>query len=388
MRDAHPHEARSRRRLLKLVAGGTAASVLPWAAAQTALTAESISIGRLLPRSSAAFGEMARQRADGADACIAHVNATGGIGGRRLVINDRDDGYSAAQAAREIDQLIVTDKVFAVLGAFGTPTLPAVIQAVERAGVPLVGAASLSNEARLPPRKWVFPVRVSAATEARATVRHQVTLGARRFVVLSSKEAYGPSGAVAYVNALQQEGLAVQEVSFAASDDPRLVAGRLLEARAEVLLISVVPKMFGPVLRAYRAAGGAARILGLSVIRIEDLRAELGPLAVGIGLSQPVPTPASRTSPLANEYRQLLARYKPGTEPSYHGLEAFLEARVMVEGLRRAGASPTREQLVRALESFKPVDVGGVLVRYAEGDRTGSTFSELVMIGAQGTLIR
>ncbi|MEN9492561.1 MAG: hypothetical protein RJA63_3010 [Pseudomonadota bacterium] len=330
----------------------------------------------------------AEQRANGADACIAHVNAAGGVGGRRILVKDRDDGYGAEQAAREIQALIEVDQVLAVLGAFGTPTLPKVILAVDKAGVPLVGAASISDEARQPPRTWVFPVRVSAVQEASATVKHQLTIGARRFLVLSSKEAYGPSGAAAYASALRQNGLEVQEVAFAATDDPRQVAGRVLQAQPEVLLISVLPKPFAAVARAYRGAGGAARTFGLSVIRIEDLRTELGPLATGICLSQPVPAPMSRTSPLASEYRQLLAKYIPGAQPSYHGLEGFLEAKVMVEGLRRAGKRPTRQLLARALETLKGQDFGGVHVRYSEGDRTGSTFSELVMLGADGALVR
>jgi len=358
------------------------------AAGQAGNDAGAILIGRLLPRTSPAFAGMATQRAEGADAYIAHVNATGGVGGRRIAIRDRDDGYSTEQAAREVQQLIDRDQVFAILGAFGTPTVPAVLKAVEKAGVPLVGAASISNEARRPPRKWVFPVRISAFEEAAATVRHQMTLGARRFLVLSSKEAYGPSGAAAYVNAVRNAGLPVQEVAFAISDDPRHIADQLVQARPEVLLISVLPKPFASVTREYRAAGGAARTFGLSVIRIEDLTTELGPLAAGMALSQPVPAPLSRTKPLANEYRQLLSKYVPRAAPSYHGLEGFLEAKVMVEGLRQAGPRASREQFVQALEALKARDFGGVTVRYGNGDRTGSMFSELIMLGANGAVVR
>jgi ABC-type branched-subunit amino acid transport system substrate-binding protein len=349
---------------------------------------EAILIGRVLPRTSAAFAGMALQRAEGADVCIAHVNATGGVGGRRIAVRDRDDGYNAQQAAREVQQLIEHDKVFAVLGAFGTPTVPAVLQAVEKAGVPLVGAASIADDARQPSRKWVFPVRISAFAEAEATVRHQVTLGAKRFLVLASKEAYGPSGAAAYRDAVRKAGIAVQEVAFSVSDPARQVADQILQARPDVMLAAVLPKPFAAVAREYKAAGGGARTVGLSVIRIEDLRAELGPLAAGIALSQPVPFPLSRTSPLASDYRKLLSRHAPRAEPSYHGLEGFLEARILVEGLKQAGPRASREQLVGALEALRNSDFGGVMVRYGSGDRTGSMFSELIMLGANGAVVR
>jgi len=351
-------------------------------------TGSAIRIGRVLPYGVPAFASMARQRAQGADACMAHINASGGIYGQRIVVLDRDDGYDAARAARETQSLLAKDGVFALLGAFGTPTVPAVIEVAERMGAPLVGAASIANDARQPPRRWVFPVRVSAVSEAAASVRHQMTLGAQRFVVLASREAYGLSGATAYTSALRREGQTFSELAFKTGDDAKRVAAQLLQARPEVIFISVLPKPFAGVLRAYREGGGAARIFGLSVIRVEDLRAELGSLAVGIGLSQPVPAPTSPTSALASQYRTHLARLDPAAQPSFHGLEGYLEARVLVEGLRRAGPRATREQLVRALESFRQLELGGLLVRYGTGDRTGSTFTELVMLGSGASIVR
>ncbi|UJW81208.1 ABC transporter substrate-binding protein [Hydrogenophaga sp. SL48] len=347
-----------------------------------------VRIGRVLPHSVPAFASMARQRTQGADACMAHANASGGIHGQRIVVLDRDDGYDATRAARETQSLLAQEGVFALLGAFGTPTVPAVIEVAERMGAPLVGAASIANDARHPPRRWIFPVRVSAVEEATASVRHQVTLGAQRFLVLASREAYGPSGAAAYTSALRRAGRTFSELAFEKGDDAKRVATQLLQTRPEVIFISVLPKPFAGVLRAYREGGGAARIFGLSVMRVEDLRAELGPQAVGIGLSQPVPAPTSPTSALAGQYRAHLAHLDPAAQPSFHGLEGYLEARVLVEGLRRAGPRATREQLVRALESFRPLDLDGLLVRYGAGDRTGSTFTELVMLGSGASIVR
>lgn len=187
---------------------------------------------------------------------------------------------------------------------------------------------------------------------------------------------------------MRRAGRTFGELAFESSDDAKRVAAQLLQARPDVIFISVLPKPFSGVLRAYREGGGAARIFGLSVIRVEDLRAELGPLAIGIGLSQPVPAPTSPTSALAGEYRAHLARLDPAAQPSFHGLEGYLEARILVEGLRRAGPRATREQLVRALESFRPLELGGLLVRYGAGDRTGSTFTELVMLGSGVSIVR
>jgi hypothetical protein len=90
---------------------------------------------------------------------------------------------------------------------------------------------------------------------------------------------------------------------------------------------------------------------------------------------------------LADDFRCALAAHAPGAAPSYHALEGYLEARVLVEGLRRCGGEPTRARLTSALESLSLHDFGGVLVRYGVNDRSGSTFTDLVMIGANGETV-
>lgn len=353
------------------------------------VTRTTVTIGRLAPQSSKLFGAMARQHADGADVYIADVNAKGGIAGRRIVVKDRDDGYSADRAQVEVTALIESDKVFALLGAFGTPTLPTVLKAIESAGVPLIGASNVADDARRPARRYAFPVRASSFAEAAATVKHQSMIGAKRFIVLSCKESFGPAGAAAYVAALNQASLAAPEITFSAiSDDPKLVARRLIATPHEAILVSALPKAVAAVAREYVRLGGNAVMIGLAAIRIDDLRAELGPLAAGIVLSQALPSPFTVASVLSIEYRRLMSTYKPNTELSYFGLEGFLEAKVLMEGLKRTGANLTRERLVSALESMTDHDLGGLFVHYGKGVRTGVTFVELVMLRSDGSILR
>ena len=351
------------------------------------VTASSVTIGRVMPTGSPVFGPMSRLHAGGAQACVAAANAQGGINGRRILLVDRDDGYDAARAREETRSLVEDAKVFALLGAVGTPTLPPIMEVAERHGVPLVGAASVGNEARLPAHRFVFPVRMSAAGEASAIVRHQATVGSRRFVVLASKEAYGPAGAAAFESALREAGLAGTTIAFGAADDPRAVAQKVFAAAPDAILISVVPRPFAAVARQFDALGGHARMFGLSVITIEDLGAALGPLSEGIALSQVLPSPRSHSSLLADDFRRALAAHAPAVTPSYHALEGYLEARVLLEGIRRAGSDLTRARLVAALEGFGTHDFGGVLVRYGATDRTGSIYSDLIMLAANGRTV-
>jgi ABC-type branched-subunit amino acid transport system substrate-binding protein len=69
--------------------------------------------------------------------------------------------------------------------------------------------------------------------------------------------------------------------------------------------------------------------------------------------------PYTRTDfPTVALYRESLTRYYPSEQPSFVSLEGFVDAMVLVEGLRRAGKDLTREKLITALESIQNKDVG------------------------------
>lgn len=377
----------SRRRVLGIMGVGMAAGSPFRALAEPGVRDDEVLIGRTTP-ASAPFTPMTMQRRVGANACIAAVNAAGGIHGRRLRIIDLDDAYVADRAVANARQLIEKDGVFALLGAFGTQTLTGVMKVVEAAGVPLVGATTLGREERSPPKRYVFPVRISAQAETAHVVRHQKTLGVERFAVLASKEGYGPEGAVEFIDALKQVGLKpVAHVNVGFTEPGEQAARQLLASNAQAVLASALPPTLAKVLAPYRAQGGGARVLGFSSMRLEDLVGALGPLAAGLGLSQAVPVPTRASVPLSRRFQAALAAFDKNAAPSYQGLDAYLEAAVLVEGLQRAGRNLTRNGLVEALESLKMHDFGGVFVKYGRGDRTGSTFIDIVMLGDKGRIV-
>ncbi len=375
----------SRRSVLKAMTfSGLAPAVVR---AEPGVSDQEILIGRTTP-ASPPITEMTMQRRGGADACIAAVNAMGGIHGRRIRIIDRDDAYDAVRADANVRELIDNIGVFAMLGAYGTHTLPTIMSRVELAGVPLIGAVTLGRDDRDPPKRFVFPVRVSAQTETSHIVRHQRTLGVTRFAILANTDAYGPEGAIEFADALKEAGLKpVVTINMTFQDSGELAARKLLESGAEAILASTIPQTLASVLRPYRAQYGVAKALGFSSMRVEDLMSTLGPLCSGVGLSEAVPVPTRIGVPIVKEYQTALRAHLPGAAPSYLGLDGYLEARVLVEGLRRAGRGLTRMGLVEGLESMGYHDFGGVNVRYGRGDRTGSTFVEVVMLGNNGRII-
>ena len=69
-------------------------------------------------------------------------------------------------------------------------------------------------------------------------------------------------------------------------------------------------------------------------------------------------------------------------------LEGYAAAKVLVEGLRRAGKNPTRETLQAALENMKRYDLGGLEVSFSPEDHTGLEFADLSIVDLEGRFVR
>jgi branched-chain amino acid transport system substrate-binding protein len=70
------------------------------------------------------------------DAYFKYVNANGGVHGRKLKMIARDDGYNPTNTVKVTKQLVLQDKIFAMLGGLGTPTHTKVVDFLNASRVP------------------------------------------------------------------------------------------------------------------------------------------------------------------------------------------------------------------------------------------------------------
>ena len=97
--------------------------------------------------------------------------------------------------------------------------------------------------------------------------------------------------------------------------------------------------------------------------------------------------PASLNFGLVKEATQL-AKAKGVDEVVPAMLEGFASAKVLVEGLRRAGAKPSRASLHQALDNLGRLDLGGLVLDYSPSDHTGLDFADLSIVGTGGRFRR
>jgi branched-chain amino acid transport system substrate-binding protein len=139
--------------------------------------------------------------------------------------------------------------------------------------------------------------------------------------------------------------------------------------------------------REMKKAGSAAQFHNVSFVGSKALSNALGKEGYGVVISQVVPFPWYPGVPVVKEYQRIL-KAAGINEYNFGSLEGYLAAKVMVEGLRRAGRDLTRERLIAALESMDNVDLGGFVVSFSRTSHAGSDYVELTMIGRDGSFVR
>lgn len=348
-----------------------------------------IPVGRSLPLTGALTSYGIAKKIGG-DAYIERVNREGGIRGRRIVLTTMDDRYDPAETLKNI-RALDSAGVVAMLGIFGVPSVAAALPVVEQLRLPSVGLTSGAAAVRDPVRRFSFPVRASYADEAAAMARHFNSLQLKRVIIVRQINPFGNSVADTMIAALDGAGLkpvADLQLKIDGSNTKEVVAKLATSEQVNVVFLAMQSGVAAPLIDAMRsgAVQVGADIFSVSAVDTTVLANTLKDKARGVAISQIVPL-TQPTLPLVREYQRDLKAIDGGT-PSFYGLEGYVEAKILVEGLRRAGVVLTRDALVTALESLGSYDVGGMVVTYGPGKREGSRFVDLTMVSRNGTLVR
>jgi branched-chain amino acid transport system substrate-binding protein len=357
-------------------------------AAEPGVSAHKIVLGMSAPLtgSLAAYGT---ELESGLKLGLAQVNAAGGIAGREIELQVKDDAGRPEQAVANTRALLDAG-VVALTGYHGAASIEAAMPLVEQAGVPWIGIASSAELLREPPRRGVFNLRAGAREEAAAMVLQLDTVGLTEIAVVVQDDALGRAALDGVRFELTRLALRPHAVVQLASDAGAPAIAQAVQSACkqhpQALALGLDARNALAVIRAARKSGCSTQFYVMSEAGAQLVggAAAPGELA-GVIVSQVVPHPANAGSVLAADYRRMVVQAKGS--PSYPGLEGFLYARVIAEALRRCGHEPTRRCVTGALEA-RPVDAGGYLVQFSPTDRRGSHFVEMTIVTADGRFRR
>jgi ABC-type branched-subunit amino acid transport system substrate-binding protein len=323
----------------------------------------------------------------GSMAYIDYVNATGGIRGRKIVVKALDDGYDPLPALTNTIELIDRHQAFLLFDYVGTPTVTRILPLLKLNRdrnillfFPFTGGDSL----RLPPyAPYVFNLRASYRQETAGLVDNFVRIGRKRIAVFYQADAFGRSGWDGVRKALAKHGLKiVAEATYRRGANE----GQSFKPQVEILkkadpdaIISVgVYAAAAGFIRDARDAGWDGPIANISfvgrafMLDILDANGRRTGRDYTVNLinTAVVPSYEDDTLPAARQYRELTDRFDPMPPKelmeggyvlhryNFTAFEGFLNAKLLVEILKRLGEPFDRARIRGVVEGIKDLDIG------------------------------
>ncbi|WP_397411668.1 ABC transporter substrate-binding protein [Polaromonas sp.] len=371
---------------------GRTACALALALLQTTAMAADIVISQLAPLTGV-LASTGKQMVLGGQIYFSHVNDTGGVHGQKIRVLVSDDGYKVEETVRLTREALANPAVVALYGFAGTSNVGKLLTdgVLDQGGAALVAPYTGGEPLRSPFNPWIFHVRAGYADETEHMVQQVTTLGMTRIAVMYQDDGFGKAGLEGVQKALAKRKLTLSVAApYERNTDKVDEAVRQVKASdAQAVIMISVNKSTSAFIKRYREAGGGAQLYNISVVDPAEIVRLAGlKNAHGLGVSQVVPYPFMPSLPVVREYQALLKKYAPGELVNYTSFEQFLGAKVLVEGLRRAGPKPTRAKVVKALESMGNFDLGGTSVGYSAENRVGSRYVEVTVIGSSGKLLK
>jgi branched-chain amino acid transport system substrate-binding protein len=296
----------------------------------------------------------------GAKAYFAMVNDSGGVDGRKLKLLTYDDSYDPGKAEACFSRLM-EQKVFALGFFVGTPTAVKYIPMAESNKVPLVGLFTGAQTLYVPLRHWIVNVRASYFDETREQIDGMWgTLGYKKIGVIYPEDAFGTAVLEGVKAALKTHG--AEPIAVASYQRQTAQVGGAIDtvraAKPDAVVLVGPANTVAPILKQSHAKGWKPLFLTVSFVGTDDLISEAGADSDGTVITQVVPPYYLTDYKTVALYRRELTKYFPSAQPNFVSLEGFVDAIVMVEGLKRAGKDLTREGLIRGIESIHELDLG------------------------------
>lgn len=371
---------------------GRTACALALALLQTTALAADIVISQLAPLTGV-LASTGKQMVLGGQIYFSHINDTGGVHGQKIRVLVGDDGYKVDETVRLTREALANPDVVALYGFAGTSNVGKLLTdgVLDQGGAALVAPYTGGEPLRSPFNPWIFHVRAGYADETEHMVQQVTTLGMTRIAVMYQDDGFGKAGLEGVQKALTKRKLTLSVAApYERNTDKVEEAVKQVKASdAQAVIMISVNKSTSAFIKRYREAGGGAQLYNISVVDPAEIVRLAGlKNAHGLGVSQVVPYPFMASLPVVREYQTLLKKYAPNELVNYTSFEQFLGAKVLVEGLRRAGPKPTRAKVVKALESMGNFDLGGTSVGYSAENRVGSRYVEVTVIGSTGKLMK
>jgi branched-chain amino acid transport system substrate-binding protein len=339
--------------------GGAPTSSSNAGATAPGVTSDTIQLGTTNAETGGVSGPASLSQA-GAQAVFDKVNATGGVNGRKIKVDVLDDGYTAPKAVANV-RTFINQPAFAVFGGYGTVPAQSIAPILEQAKIPYLFPYQGNP---YPGDKYVFLAMPLYRNQTVAVIKSALQkYGKGTVYALVGKTADTAQSVQDGKQATAEAGgtwLGYDEVSQGTTDYTPYVL-RMKQAHPDYVLVSTTPTDCARYVTAMVAQGAlpAKRILGLQTLATESFINAV-PVEASDVLYAPGPN-AAPSNKLAADCIATIRKYAPNAQIAMETLWGCGTAQLLVYALGKAGASLTRDGLLKTLEAMHNVDAAPVL---------------------------
>ena len=306
-----------------------------------------------------------------------YVNSQGGINGRKITLKVLDDGYNPANTATDTRQLVLQDKVFALLGALGTPTHTAVLDFIKTNRVPDLFVASGSRSWNQPTK---YPTTFGWQTDY--TIEGKIlgdyvkkTFAGKKVCSFGQGDDFGTDG-VQGVEKTVGTALTSKQTYTPTNTHVAPQIGALQAAGCQVVVSFTVPGFTA------LALGTAAKIgfkaqwvvsnVGADITTLTGyLKTAAKPLLEGVVSDHYLPIPSDSSNSWNQLFEMVDKNYDNNAPYDGNVQYGMATAYTFLQALQAAGKNLTRGSIVAAVEKGGFVGPEIVPYRFSSSDHSG-----------------
>lgn len=352
-------------------------------AAAASAAAQEIVVGQSAPLTGG-NAELGNDIRNGALAYFRKVNEAGGLPQGKLKLVTLDDRNDTKLSAENTQKLLGEHNAVALFGyassTLSIPAMPAVLEHKVPFFAPFTGADTIRKQ-----NDYVYTVRATYADEIGKIINFWGNLGNTRVTVLHYDDTVGKQNFETVAQVLKKFDRT--PVSVAIKRNAEITEQNVKDVIASDAQVMVVTTLYAPaaqMIKQLKAANRATMVTSLSFAGASQLAKALGPDATGVSVALTVPTPRSRTVAVVKECDEAWGAAGHKEPLSVTALESCIAAKVLVEGMRRAGTNLTRASLHRSLSALGRYDAGGYVVDFKPNFRHGGSYVGMALLKPNG----
>jgi ABC-type branched-subunit amino acid transport system substrate-binding protein len=354
-----------------ILAASLVLTALPAKASDPGITSNEIVFGMQLPQTGPASPGYNKVD-DATRAYFDYVNSKGGVNGRNLRLVAKDDVYNAGITLTSVAELINDDKVFGFIGNVGTPTQSAVIDRINRDGIPHLFTLTGYSKFYSNPKKYptTFGGLGTYFAESKIVGEYvKKTFAGKKVGILYQTDDFGRDALAGF----NQVGLRFEDGKTAA----KFVSGtqgslgltsqlnQLKSNGVEVVLFAAVASAFAIAITTanaigYKPANWVVTSVGADATTFQTILGARGvPAASSAALLNGVitasfaPAPTEATDPYVAAFKKINDEFNKGPDKRWDNniLIGMNNAYLLVQALHGAGKNVTRKNLISYLET-------------------------------------